>query len=401
MDTNAIIAALRERGFVESRLPQGHHVEVHERQHREIETVFSRSSVGDDERYLYQEDDFEPDDTPIDDFIWIANPEVDLRESPTLPDLDQEVRQTGVDALAWYRSFHWEPVNRWGIYIRDAAVYSLAASVFRELNLPRLHGRVPTTLDRLRQAFRLLYLHEFFHYVTDVAASTLELGRQPPYVRHYAPYVTGVYMRPRDASEPLEEALANAFAYEWLPGTRFRAELKRFMRAQPGGYSAFQRYLRAGFDEGRRDLATSLATSSHIVGMGRPPLELLIAHWSADISFLDVPVHIIREIRDPQFALGFVRSIPLGDQVETDQFRRDLRRLPDGVAERYRSKTRRMLDQALQAPGLNFEALRGCDTVFSARIDRGHRITVRPREGKWELLRIGKHDDVYRNPGGC
>jgi hypothetical protein len=45
---------------------------------------------------------------------------------------------------------------------------------------------------------------------------------------------------------------------------------------------------------------------------------------------------------------------------------------------------------------LNFEKLKNCDTVFSIRIDRGIRATIRQSpSGEWEALRIGTHDDVY------
>jgi hypothetical protein len=44
--------------------------------------------------------------------------------------------------------------------------------------------------------------------------------------------------------------------------------------------------------------------------------------------------------------------------------------------------------------------VKDCDTVFTVRIDRKYRLSLRPINGKWEFLRIGKHDEIYRNPGG-
>lgn len=59
-----------------------------------------------------------------------------------------------------------------------------------------------------------------------------------------------------------------------------------------------------------------------------------------------------------------------------------------------------MLEYNVQHRGLNFEKIKGCDTVFTVRIDRKYRLSIRPINGKWEFLRIGKHDEIYRNPSG-
>lgn len=333
-----------------------------------------------------------------DEFIVGIDPDIDLTSLPDYPELEQDARDEGIDALAWYRSFHWEPSDLWGIYIRETAVFSLATTVFSDLKFKRLQGRPVTSLDRVRQAFRLLFLHEYFHFVTDVGATLLELGQSRPGPK-YSPYVKAVYLRPTNQAEPLEEALANAYAYERLPGTRYRTKLRRFFLSQPAGYKAFQQVLGSGFVQGRRALASAVAQGA--TGASRVPLEMLIDPDSAAIGYRDVPVHIVKDHSDPAVGLWFVTAIPIADQIESAQFVKDLGKLPSDLRKRWETKTRRMMAENLRAGGLNFEALRACDTVFSVRVNQGYRATLRQAGAKWELLRIGKHDDVYRRPGGC
>ena len=61
----------------------------------------------------------------------------------------------------------------------------------------------------------LLLYHEFFHFMVDIAATTVEYTHhfQKPF---YVPYHKNVYLKEREEKchdKPLEEALANAFAF--------------------------------------------------------------------------------------------------------------------------------------------------------------------------------------------
>ena len=71
-------------------------------------------------------------------------------------------------------------------------------------------------------------------------------------------YTSKVYMSPdiESKDEPLEEALANAFAYaNRYQGRGVYRQIGSFMRSQPNGYSAFGDYLgRSRFSIGRREL---------------------------------------------------------------------------------------------------------------------------------------------------
>jgi mRNA-degrading endonuclease RelE of RelBE toxin-antitoxin system len=288
------------------------------------------------------------------------------------------------------------PPNRWGIYILDKGLYYIAKNVFGEIGLISPYGRHYNMLDLLQESFRLLFLHEFFHYITDIAASTLEMGN-PSARQYYVQYIRNVYMHSRNRDEPIEEALANAFTYNRFYGWAVRTQLRLFMRNQPAGYSAFEQYTRKNnFTYGRRELGTCIRDGTHASGV--PPLETLFDCYRRDINFGDVPIYIVPTITDPRYLIRLIISIHQSALIQSTAFRRDLQQLPHDVVEKYQ-KALRMLEYSVRHRGLKFEKIKGCDTVFTVRIDRKYRLSMRPLNGNWELLRIAEHDEVYRNPG--
>jgi hypothetical protein len=313
--------------------------------------------------------------------------------------LSESVSSDGTDALAWYRSFHWSPNDRWGIYVLDEGLFHVAWVLSRS-SLTGPTGNQYNTLDYLQLAMDLLFLHEYFHYVVDVGASLLEIASEPPQPL-YAPYVKNVYMANGDAEEPIEEALANAFALNRLKGRKVRAAIGGFMDGQPKGYSTYKRYAeRKRLAEGARRLGTCLCTG-HRHRSGRVPLEMLFDVHQRYLSYRDVPVYIVRRVAQTQFALEFIQSIRQSELVESPAFARYLARLPNSTRLRF-DKVKQVLATNARHPGLNLEKLRGWDTIFTVRIDRGCRASLRPEyiqgSRKYTLLRIGSHDEVYRRP---
>jgi len=148
----------------------------------------------------------------------------------------------GMEALAFYFPFHFHG-PAWGIRIRESGLIYVAEE---------LKGRAVTPKDTalLRMAKRVLYEHELFHCVCEVAAALGELAHCEPW---YTPYFTD-----RDATE-LEEALSNVQAFAAVRGKRATARLKTWMTSQPGGYGRFEKYLEAAaFREAQRTLARAM-----------------------------------------------------------------------------------------------------------------------------------------------
>jgi hypothetical protein len=119
------------------------------------------------------------------------------------------------DAMAFYRPFHVPPTDQWGIYLLVG-------------ELLRYHDRlVGVNKDlRLFSAETLMHLilfevfnHEFFHHLVESAATTIELllasqgTPRPVYLPHRRFEYDNRFEHPH---APLEEALANAYAYNSL-----------------------------------------------------------------------------------------------------------------------------------------------------------------------------------------
>lgn len=140
----------------------------------------------------------------------------------------------GTDACAFYRSFRYRA--GFGIHVCVDCWAGIAEWIYR-------HG----VLDEaaVDEAFVLLYRHELFHFAVD--RTSLFLERVVESATDVAPDLWIAYHRRNNPSR-LEEALANAFAFEHA-GKRWAAQglnepikhaVGRIMRAQPQGYREFE-----------------------------------------------------------------------------------------------------------------------------------------------------------------
>jgi len=323
----------------------------------------------------------------------IIFPEIDYRE------VEGSIRTYGIEAIAWYRSFHWNPPEKWGIYILDKGLYYIAKNVFGIANQIDNFGKRYNTLDLLQKSFRLLFLHEFFHFITDIASMTIEIvsyRSSRELFGNYKNYINNVYMRPRNDSEPIEEALANAYTFNRFKTREDKKQIRSFMEDQPRGYSAFEKYLkRSDFTKGLQELGSYVAAGNY--GNILPALEILFDCYKIYINFSDVPVYIVNTINEPKYILKCVRRIPKETLVQSSEFLKDFQALPEKIKRKY-EKVISKLDRDISIRSLKFEKLRANDTIFSVRIDSKYRFTLKPKNGEWILLRIGEHDDIYRRP---
>lgn len=151
-----------------------------------------------------------------------------------LPQGPHDVERCGSEALGLYALFH-SSGTAWGIYLNIDAIGCVA----REMPVPGPpHIRFGALLLKV-------LMHEWHHYLEEVALSHLELTSGQnlvlPYQRLYAK---------RWPSQVVNESLANAYALDRaasvlrrLPdGGHHIAALEDLMRASPGSYREFERY---------------------------------------------------------------------------------------------------------------------------------------------------------------
>ena len=121
-----------------------------------------------------------------------------------------------VSAVAFYRPFHWEPFEKWGIYI----------FIDRLMNYAQTVGFVAPFQPRISQQVLLhlvifeMFHHEFYHHLVESAATTIEIlaNALGAPAQSYLDYRLGVRAGLFDwhRHHPLEEALANAYAFHAL-----------------------------------------------------------------------------------------------------------------------------------------------------------------------------------------
>lgn len=226
-------------------------------------------------------------------------PVIDVDRVDTMDFYNMVREGDGTDALAWYCSYHSYPEGKWGIFILDAGVHYLAMKIFglqtklSAGSLMESHG----DFKSIDNSFRVLFFHEYFHFLTDVASSVLEIASGSPARPLYSDYMRRVYgNKTGSAEEPLEEALANAYAFNRFASNRWsvahRQQLRIFMKNQPNGYGAFAKYIDSGFNNGLRNLGASIADSTPRTA-GSTPLEVLFVASGDIVSSWDVPVYVV------------------------------------------------------------------------------------------------------------
>jgi hypothetical protein len=117
------------------------------------------------------------------------------------------VEEIGFETCAFYRSYHFTgfPSLNWGIFILHDCAKKFRESIFKKYknnNLPITH------LEAYYLALRILFYHEFFHYLHDFAVTKLEILFDKPL---FIPYFKHVYSK--NFPDAFEESVANHYVY--------------------------------------------------------------------------------------------------------------------------------------------------------------------------------------------
>jgi hypothetical protein len=387
MNVAEVIRSLHDRGISPAAIPDSHPAAKQDRLALDIGS--SMIELHSPPRAGLSKAELAFNQTP-ENFVWMEDPDADLAELSELPKFEDLVQAMGAEALAWYRSFHWDPPSRWGIYISEAGLFYLAHRLKGDASHGSSDLPAASALQATRAAFEAVFLHGWFHYLADLASALIELVRGEA---SYERYVRDVYLSPVGAQQPLEEALANAFSASWfVPSDEKDAmRLSDFMNSQPAGYADWKTFTDTKtWTAAVRSLAAEMAGGQF--RQGSPPLEMLFEEEGSHVFYEDVPVYLVRSAGSNNL-LRTVESIPIRVQVESDSFQRDLERLPEATRRRYKTKTRLRLEDELKGDALEFQPA-GRGNAFSVRVDRSHRMVLRPAGDVWELLRIGRTKEV-------
>ena len=216
------------------------------------------------------------------DIVWDNLERVDL-----IQNIADNLKETGLNTgnysfeasfCSWYQPYHYTPRIKWGVHIRYSSWLGIAA-LFNQ-DCPNL---VSNPIASVKAAFFYLFMHSLFHYLTECAASTLEIILQDPSI--YANYQSSIYETVFNSHDCLEESLANTYLLTRSDVCHIeRAYLEEMLLKQGPGYNDFLKYVEPKFNHGARKLISQIRS-----GKLNPPLDVPIEQIMNISSSVDYP----------------------------------------------------------------------------------------------------------------
>jgi hypothetical protein len=305
--------------------------------------------------------------------------------------------QSGIEALAWYRSFH-DDQRAWGIYIPLSSLALVDELYLGDLRMERDR--------RFQVAWSALLTHEQTHFAVDYACAWFELMLRAPIRREFMarfksqPPLTTV-------SEPyleIEETAANAHMLRQINriGTRqvIRA-IEGFVSIQPSGY---REGIKATGDAAFADAVAETLRSyfalwavEHHLDLSNPAMKFLRLLPLDDEEVLaECPVYAIPDL-DEVGVSGSIRLIQcILEIVETKHFEKQFRRQHPAIQNDW---IRKKVEIKVRLPSPpRFEKLRDREpAVWSLRLRDGHRVHLLPPDpgaAAWNAVAIGNHKEM-------
>lgn len=179
---------------------------------------------------------------------------------------------------SWYQPYHYSPRITWGVHIRYSSWLGIAA-LFNQ-DCPNL---ISNPIASVKAAFFYLFIHSLFHYLTEYAASTIEIILQDPSI--YTNYQSSIYEEVFNSHDCLEESLANSYLLSRSCACHIeKAYLEAMLLKQGPGYNDFLKYIESKFNNGTRRLISQIYS-----GKLNPPLEVPIEQIMNITNSLDYP----------------------------------------------------------------------------------------------------------------
>lgn len=300
--------------------------------------------------------------------------------------IDRDYAERGIEALAWYVSFH--NGGPWGIYI---PVLSLAYIENRFLK--RYRG---TRFRKWQLGYDLLLQHEMFHFATDYMCAQWEILLQAPCWSALTDY------RKREGIGYLEieEKLANAYMLRQL-NKQLTPSGRRLIRTavecSPPGYKDGAACVDdLSFKSNLAEL-TKVYVAIHAlekdINLLASGVDITAFYSLADnLDANQCPITIIHNedrFGIPQIGTNFILKIPT--IVETEAFQKACKKLDKSLRQRWEKKKRLLAETIPRHP--EFEKFAD---LFSLRLNDNYRVHLRPSNDMtvWEAIAVGTHKEM-------
>ena len=241
-----------------------------------------------------------------------------------------DFRRLPVNAIAFYRPFHLEPIDRWGIYI---FVDRLLAYARRLKAVAPLFPGVSQELFLHLVLFEMFH-HEFYHHLVESAATVLEILADagglpfPGYLAYRYAVHAGAF--PWHPHQPLEEALANAYAYNSLgfisrvkTGYRdalvwhYQRALFPQWRTEGPGYCEAESYIEGDQVAGNAQLLAMLLGRPEHPRLEQVAAAVMPSGFSAFVGKPDIPTHLVGS---PEEVKAFHEMVPAPNDTYCNLF---------------------------------------------------------------------------------
>lgn len=236
------------------------------------------------------------------------------------------------DAMAFYRPFHFPPFDQWGIYL----LIEPLLSYHQKLKAIACNTGLFSEEVLIHLVLFEIFHHEFFHHLTESAATTIEIlqaaiGR-PKQI--YLDYKKRQYDAKIDyPHSPLEEALANAYAWNSL-GFISRVKLgyktsivklyqkviEKHWRYEPAGYRDAAFYIKYNHVIGGAHLLAQIIGKSKAddnVPLMKLAKSVMPSGFSAFVAKPDIPAWLVGS---PDDINTFHELIPAPNEAYTQLF---------------------------------------------------------------------------------
>ena len=212
------------------------------------------------------------------------------------------------DAMAFYRFFHYPPYAQWGIYLlvdKLVQYHKTLSSI-----MGNLKAFSASTL--MHYIVFEVFHHEFFHHIAESTATSIEIisagmGYPKPIFLKYNSRKHSD--KEKHEHTPLEEALANAYAYNSLSfitrmgmgyktgGVKlFQAAMQKYWKTEPPGYRSAKHYIHGKHIVGGAHLLALMMEDPDClmdVPLTRLSKSVMPSGFSAFVAKPDIPTYLV------------------------------------------------------------------------------------------------------------
>jgi hypothetical protein len=236
------------------------------------------------------------------------------------------------DSMAFYRPFHYPPFDQWGIYLMIQPLLKYHS------NLTKIIARfgIYSTETLMHLILFEVFHHEFFHHLAESAATTLEIicaamGKpQQIYLKYKHRQHNDLIDYPH---VPLEEALANAYAWNSLcfisrvkAGYKtgavnfYQKSIEKHWKLEPPGYRDASFYIKSNHIPGGAHLLAQImgkTQSDSSAPLMKLAQAVMPSGFSAFIAKPDIPAWLVGT---PAELDAFYNLVPAPNEAYTQLF---------------------------------------------------------------------------------